>query len=377
MPQRKMHLTVDPPLAGVSKRAGFQKQPPFTGHTITDFWPVDVDSGRAVLATRPELTAIGSPGDTVNMLARVNGVKSDGPKQSMIAASGSDLFWWDDTVWRLATGAQASAVDTGRAVFACDFLSQAFIFVDDAKPIVFDYPTAVASTLVEQAGDCPASVRFGTEWQGGLWVAGQEDNPHILFGSRTGNAFDWDFSADIEDEGGAFFDLGGYWSGPITALVRHTTDTLLISTVSGMVAYHGHPRRGGTPEVLSSTYILGQGAWTKTPGDRVYMLTPRGLMYLDPNPGAIPIPISDKSIPEDLIGLTYDYADPKVNVCYDSRWNCIHITDRTAGATQAWSYFLDTGAFVKNTLANYPYVLMEFPPFVTATTSGVLFGRSS
>jgi len=371
-----LNLHIDPPLGGVSKRAGFQSQPPFTAHTILDMWPVDVDSGRAVLGVRPALTVIDSPGDTVECLQNVSGVRSDGPRQSMVACSGSDIFWWDETVWRYAGGAQASAADTGRAVFSTSFLQQAFIFIDDAKPIVFDYPTNTAVTLEEHAGDCPAGCRGGFTWQGGIWLFGQEGSPHVLYGSRTSNAFDWDFSADIEDEGGAVFDLGTRWGGtPITAGFEQTSDTAIISALGGMVAYHGHPRRLGAPEVISNLYILGQGAWTKTPDDTVYAMTPRGLIMIDLQANVMPV--SDKSIPDDLVGLAYEYTDPTICVQYDSWLNAVHITDRKSGSEQAWTYFLDTRAFVKNTLTNYPFCMAEFAPFITSDTSGVLLGRSA
>lgn len=371
-----MILHIDPPLGGVDNRTGFQTEKPFTAHTILDMWPVDVDTGRAVLGVRSALDTIDSPGATVECLQNISGVRADGPKLSMMACSGSDIFWWDDTVWRYATGAQASAADTGRAVFSTSFLQQAFIFVDGAKPIVFDYPTGTAVTLEEHAGDAPAGCRGGFTWQGGIWLFGQDTAPHVLYGSRTGNALDWDFSAPIEDEGGAFFDLGTRWGGsPITAGFEQTSDTAIISALGGMVAYRGHPRRLGTPEVISKLYILGQGAWTKVPDDTVYAMTPRGLVMIDLRGNVLPV--SSRAIPDDLVGLTYDYSDPTICVQYDSWLNAIHITDRQSGAEQSWTYFIDTSAFVKNTLSNYPFVLMEYLPFVTDDTSGVLFGRSA
>lgn len=367
-------IHIDPPLAGVNRRAGFQEAPPFTAHTIEDMWPVDVDSGRALLAVRPVLNPIQAPGTTANLLQPVNGVKSDGPKQSIITASGSDLYWWDDIVWRTASGAQASAIDTGRAVFATTFLQQAFIFVDDSKPIVFDYPTGQAYTLEEFAGEAPTGCRGGFTWQGGIWAFGDETSPHVLYGSRTGSAYDWDFSADIEDEGGAVFDLGGKWSGPITAGFEQTHDTAIISAMSGIVAYGGHPRRGGVPEKISTTHILGQGAWTKLPDDTVYAMTPRGLMMIDTKRNVLPV--SAKHIPDELVGIPYSFTNPTVNVAYSHRWNCVYITDRQDGGQQAWAYHIDTSAFVKMELVNYPFVMAEFLPFVSETTCGVLFGRS-
>lgn len=360
------------------RRTSFQGQPPFSSFFSNNFWPIDVDTGRSVTAVRPPLDTFTAPGVSVNGLIPVNGFASGKPFQSIVAASSGSLFWWDGVAWRLATGSAASSADTGRAVFGHPFLQRAYICKEDSAPIDFNYTTGEATIMQALAGTVPEDCRMATVWQGALWLAGQEENPHILYGSRTGDVYDWDFIVNTNSEGGAYTSAGvdeGRLNGPITAIVSHTHDTMLVSTVEGIMAMRGHPRRGGVYEQVSGqTYILGQGAWCRTPEDVLFFMTTLGLMQLNPQPGSVAMAVSQKLIPDELIGLSYSILDPKVNMAYDSRWKLIYITVRGT-QEQAWLFDLNTGGFHKMTLDNYPYVLYEHKPFVTDDRSGVLFGK--
>lgn len=378
MSQRALKLTVQPPIGGTVRSTSEQTQPPFTSHNSVNFWPIDVMTGRAVPATRPGLTSAPTPGGTVNLLARVNGSVAMKPFQSMIANINGQIYWWDDDVWVIATGATSNDVVTTRAVFAQAFLQQVFICNDTTKPLVFDYTTGATAVLVETAGMAPSDVRIAAVWQGALWLAGEIANPHILYGSRTGDAYDWDYSVPLDDTGGAFATTGeneGLLTGPITALIPQTSDTMIVSTIEGLIAMRAHPRRGGIFDPFGpAKYVLGQGAWCKGPDGTIYMITNAGFETLSPEVGAVPVLISDKLLPDELKGLDYVYEDPVINMEYDTRWNGVIITVR-GEQQQAWLYDLKNGGFhAMNFAEGYPFVLMEFPPFSQLNSSGVLFG---
>lgn len=384
MPAQKNQLTLQPPILGVNRRAGFQSQPPFSAYRATNTWPADPLTGRSVLGTRPAIVPFASPigSGAVNMLVRVNGVSTGKPLQSMLAARGSDFSWYNASgTWTAATGAGASLAETDVALFPATFLQEVFIPQFDDKPWVFNYDAGTVIELVETAGTIPNDLRMFVTWQGALWGAGALSNPHILYASRVGDAYDWDFAAIATDTAGAFFTAGeneGRLRGPITALMPQTADTMIVSTTEGLVAMRRHPRDGGIFSDVGATYVLGQGAWCKVPGDTLFFMTRLGLMMLAPTPGAVPTPVSVKTIPDELVGLAYDYEDPTISLEYDSRFNGIWITDRgtTSPSPQAWFYDLNAGGYHQLTPAAYPYRLVEFFEAVTENTSGVLFAGS-
>ena len=381
MPAQKNQITLQPPVGGMNRRIGFQKQPPFESYESINFWPTDPLTGRSVTGTRPAIVAFASPGNNVNMLTRVNGAVSGKPLQSLVAANNGSVYWLNSSnTWTVATGAGATSMETNIPLFATTFLQQTIIPQFDDKPWIFDYSAGTVTELVESAGTVPDDLRIFEVWQGALWAAGRIDAPNILYASRVGDVTDWDFAAVATDTGGAFFTAGedeGLLRGPITAIMPQTSDTMIVSTTEGLVAMRAHPRAGGVFEDIGGTWVLGQGAWAKGPNDSLYFLTRLGLYMLPPNPGAVPTPVSPTKIPDELIGLEYDFSDPTIEIAYDSRFNGLWITDRQSGSEQAWFFDMAAGGFHKITLSGYPYRLEEYFPQVTTNTSGLLLAGTS
>jgi len=376
---KKFNLNIEAPLGGVVRSTAYQKQPPFTSYHSDNFWPIDARTDRSCLATRPGLSDLDLPaaGKSIQMLVPINGADSGKPYQSMVTAADSDVYWWNGTGWTAATGSQASSVSTGRAVYGASFKQQTFICNNTTRPLMFDYNAGTVELMTEAVGTAPTDVRMAATWQGALWLAGQLATPHILYGSRVGNAADWDASVASSDRFAAYATTGaneGLLTGPITALMPHTNDQMIVSTFSGLLAMRAHPRQGGVFHPISETsYVLGQGAWCKVPGDVLFYLSPLGMMMLEPGAYAVPSQVSRGKIPNELIGLEYNYENPVVSMVYCSRWDAIYLTVR-GEQEQAWLYHVPTGSFHRMTFTGYPFVLMEFSPFVTANTSGVLWG---
>jgi len=366
-------LTVQAPKGGISRRASYQTQEPFMCYDSLNYWPIDVKTGRITSAIRPPLKLFGSLETEVNMLSLVNGIRASHPAKSFAAAYEGTIYYWNGSTMVSATGAQAAAVDTGNYVSAAPVIDKLVICDSTLAPIAFDYTDGTAATIVASAGSVPTGSTIAVNWQGALWLA----NDSILYASRPGDITDWDFSVPLDDLFGAFYTDGSYKgviAGPITAVMPQTADVMLVSTVSGTLAMRGHPRQGGVFEPVSSSYVMGQGAWCQIADGSLIMMTPLGVMSLAPEPGATFAPLSRERIPDELIGLTYDRDDPLINLQYNSRWNCVHIFVR-GGQEQAWIFDLNTGGFHREEISSYPFTTCEFNDFNTESVSGVLLGR--
>lgn len=378
-------IIIQPPVGGISRRTAFQVQPPFSSYASVNYWPIDAKSGRVMTGTRPRLQLQTVPNEDpprVNMITPVNGAFTGQPFESLVINCKDNLYWWDGTSYIAATGTKAGSVDQDRAIYASPFLSKVYIPVETNKPIVFDYDTGAAETIVESVGTAPSDCRISAVWQGCLWLTGSvASGPHILYASRQGDATDWDFTVGLDDIGGAFFTGGereGLITGPVTALAPQTAETMLVSTLDGLMLMRGHPRQGGVFEPLSKQQsILGNGAWAKTPDNVLWFLSKQGLYKLDPMPNAVPTPVSREKIPRELVGLTYNYEDPTVCMCYDSMWDVIYITVRNNNQNQGWLFDPRTGGFHQMVMSGYPYVMYEHVPFQTDSASGVLFGKDT
>lgn len=366
-------LTVQSPTGGINRRASYQTQAPFTAYDAQNFWPVDAKTGRITSATRPALTLFGTVQTECNMLSNVAGIRAAHPAKSFVAALAGQIYYWNGSTMVTATGAQAASVNTGKFVSAAPIVDELVICDDTLAPILFDYKDGTAATLVATAGTVPVAATMAANWQGAAWLAVDQ----ILYASRVGDVHDWDNSVALSDLFGAFFtdgDYKGVIAGPITALMPQNSDVMLVGTVSGTMAMRGHPRQGGVFEPVGNQYPLGQGAWCQIPDGTILMLTPTGLMSLPATPNAIMAPISRERIPDELIALAYDRADPLVMMEYDVRWNGVHIYVRGV-QEQAWWFDLNTGGFFRMEVGAYPLATTHFADFVTESTSGLLLGR--
>lgn len=385
MPFPRGTIIVQPPVGGISRRTAFQVQPPFSSYASVNYWPIDAKSGRVMTGTRPRLQLQTVPSETpprVNMITPVNGSFTGQPFESLVIFCKDSLYWWNGSSYTAATGTKAGSVDQDRAIYASPFLSKVYIPIETGKPLVFDYDTGACETIVESVGTAPSDCRISAVWQGCLWLAGSvASGPHILYASRQGDPTDWDFTVGLDDIGGAFFTGGereGLITGPVTALAPQTAETMLVSTLDGLMLMRGHPRQGGVFEPLSKQQsILGNGAWAKTPDNVLWFLSKQGLYKLDPTPNSVPTAVSREKIPRELVGLTYNYEDPTVCMCYDSMWDVIYITVRNNNQNQGWMFDPRTGGFHQLVMAGYPYVMYEHLPFQTDSASGVLFGKDT
>lgn len=373
-------LTVRPPIGGVVRKLGFQDQGPFTTTLSKNFWSIDAASGRLVSATRPPLDIVNPPGAGVNMLLRVNGDNITTPQQVLLAAFAGNIHWaGPDLLWE-AIGS-GEGVHATRPLSATPFLLRAVIAAAP-DPLVVTLPSInpiVAASLDKisglagAVGTTPTNNTVVVTWQGAIWFIGDPANPHILRGSRVNVIQDHDTSET--DLGAAWASTGeneGLIQSPGTALVPFTDDTMLIAGEDELWIALKHPRQGGEIHLLPSRVgILGQQAWTSVPGNRVFFMSKAGLMEIQSGEG-VPTPVSAEKIPDDLVGLTMDLANPTINVEYDVRWDSVFITDRGM-SPQAWSYHLPTQSFMEMEFSDYPTILFGYDPMISEDASGTLF----
>jgi hypothetical protein len=362
-------LTIHPPLAGIVQSRGFQKQPPYSCREALNFVPQYALDGSELLAIRPPMDSFVTAAGTVNLLCEVNGTISQSPQRSFVAAVNGQLYHYTGSALTAVGG--AGTIPSGRAAFAAAF--QTSVYIPAVTPLVYSYTSNLLFTWTATAGTVPSDARIIVPWAGGLWVAGQPSQPHVVSGCKTGDPNDWNFAG--ESPASAFTSIGsdaGAISGPITALVPVTGDSMIVSTPDNMQIWRGHPRRGGVADNLSSTLgIRGQGAWCAGPNGEIFMLTNKGFaVYAN---GTLS-PISEERVPSELIGLNYSYFDPRVAMAYCPRFNAVYITNRETENPSAWWYDVKNGGMFKMKLRSNPYVMMRFDAGATGRTSPVLFG---
>ncbi len=372
MPRFQIH----PPLGGIVRSTGQQKQQPYTCVSSSNFWPVDHRDGRPLSATRCPQAQL-TPGDVpVNMFAQLNL-----PTPTAFKASNGVLYKRNNTTGVWAAISSSVGVSTGRAVFAAPFFRK-LVIANTGTPLLYDDDLGTLIELAPTTGFVPDDCRVTMNFQSSVWLGGSltdELGAHTFAACRADAVLDWDFGGD--DDEAAYISTGenrGLITEPLTAMAAVTEDDAIIGCQEEVWALGGHPRRGGRFRRISNqTGILGQNAYAITPRG-FFFLSHDGLMSVGRgDSGNLTVtPISKAKIPAELLSIDFDIENPTVAMAYSSRWNAIWITVRSATAPQSWAYFLDGGGFYEQPLSENPFVMFPFETLVTEDTCGVLFGGS-
>lgn len=228
-------------------------------------------------------------------------------------------------------------------------------------------------------GSVPQDCRLITEYQDRLVLAGNVYNPHVWFASRSGDPNDFDYGISDQTSAVAYSNYaGGQLGEPITCLIPHGFDCLLIGCEDSMHVMRGNPANTSSHlfKVDDKVGIIGPRSYCKTPHDETVVMTRDGLYYMPSGCGVAPTSISREKIPLELLGLKAD--DYNVCMMFDLRLRCIQIwaipTDNSQ--TECWFFNWEHKAFwpVLMQADHQPWCVYDFEPLGTAAKSSVLLG---
>lgn len=360
-------LRVKNPEGGVVSRTAFQSQAPYTCYDALNFWPVDAKTGRRRMATRPGFGSLTSPASQINMLAELTLAPSNTQKRQPMLGTGGTLYRWTGAAWS-AVG--ASNVDTGRNVEAVSINQKLYILNETLAYKVYNYSGHSVGTWTATTGTIPDDCLIGCEWDGRIVLTGDPDSPHVLSMSRQDDPDDWDFAAAEDDTAGAFqISI----NEPITALVPHNRDCLLIGLRYGWQVLRGNPRQGGTREIIPTPVgPINSTAHCRSADGYLYFLSRDGLYRMPPGCGDPAQSVSRERIPESLLAV--DGVNNVAFLAYDVRFRGIHIYVEGTDP-EAWWFDIEGEGFWPITVpSGTVQALRHYGMFETTDASGVAVG---
>ena len=153
-------------------------------------------------------------------------------------------------------------------------------------------------------GTIPANCPLCCKWRDRLVLAGAPDEPHVYAMSRQGNPYDWDYSVP-NDAGAAIFgqaSLAGQIGEPITCLIPHSNDCLIVGCKTSLWILRGDPGSGGTLDRLSDVIgVVGPNAWCYTPEEFLYFMSQDGVYQMAPGCGSVPRSVSREVLPQEFL----------------------------------------------------------------------------
>jgi len=213
----------------------------------------------------------------------------------------------------------------------------------ERAPKVYDPAENTVSIWAATAtqGQVPTGCHLICTYRDRMILAGPDDDPHIWFASRSGDAYDWDYlPEDPTDAGravsGANSDAGKV-GDVITALIPFSDDFLVFGCKGSLWVMRGDPAWGGTLDALSyDVGIVGAKSWCQGPSGEFYFLSADGLYRLPPGATGRPEPLSTEKLPHELMRL--NPATHEVLLEWDDQQKGVHIYLAPIAAGAVGSY---------------------------------------
>jgi len=216
----------------------------------------------------------------------------------------------------LAAGALTLASSPGNGT--CSFRIE-------RAPKVFDPSAGTLVQMTATAGQVPTGCPLICRHLDRIVLAGAEIAPHVWYMARQSDPLDWDYSQEDSQRAvaGTASDAG-VPGDPITALVPHNDDYLVIACRNSLWRLLGDPAYGGSLNSVSHTVgIVGPTAWCLGPAGELIFLSFDGLYALPTGADASPIPLSREVLPREFQNLNPDMLT--VSLEYDLHDGGVHI----------------------------------------------------
>jgi len=247
---------------------------------------------------------------------------------------------------------------------------------DDIKPLTVGTDPVSGDPL----GQVPIGASLIALYRDRIVLSGRKQDRHELYMSRAGDPTDWNYEADATDLERAVATANGIQAGrisePISALIVHSDDYMLIGCRTSIYRMVGDPAAGGDVYNLSRRIgILSQGAWCHDPNNTVIFLSKDGIYQVVAGGNSYPIQISRDKLPRELASINEDNVD--IAMIYDVKFRGVHIfltpSDGVAGVH--WWFDVATGAFWKDIYNkdNQPTSVLDFYGD-TVGERGTIFG---
>ena len=184
---------------------------------------------------------------------------------------------------------------------------------------------------------CPVICRYIDR----IVLAGAEIAPNVWYMSRKGYPLDWDYGQlDALAAVAGDASPAGVPGEPITALIAHSDDYMVIGCTNSLWRMMGDPGSGGTLGALSHAIgIVGPKAWCLCPDGTLVFLSQDGLYSLDAGGDAYPTPLSRENLPREFLNLNPN----NVTACleYDIQAKGVHIFLTSTSSNLRTHWFLD------------------------------------
>jgi len=198
----------------------------------------------------------------------------------------------------------------------------------ERAPKIYDPSDDTMELMVATTGQVPTGNPLICRYIDRIVLAGAEIAPHVWYMSRQGDPLDWDYSQEDDQRAVAgTASQAGVPGSPITALIPHSDDYLIIACRNELWRLRGDPAFDGSLDSLSRTIgVIGPKAWCLGPSGELVFLSLDGLYAVNPggDEGAtFPVQLSRDTLPQEFMNVNPDFLT--ILLEYDVQGRGVHI----------------------------------------------------
>jgi hypothetical protein len=192
-------------------------------------------------------------------------------------------------------------------------------------PKVYDPALDTLSIITATAGQTPSGNPLVTRYLDRIVFAGDPTAPHVWYMSRVADFEDWDYAAtDAQKAVAGTASEAGLPGTPITALIAHHDDYLIIACSDALWRMRGDPAYGGVLTLITNKVgCVGANAWTIGPSGELVFLSRSGIYMLAATGSSMAQPVSPEVLPRELMDT--DMKLSSINLEYDHIGRGVHI----------------------------------------------------
>ena len=231
-----------------------------------------------------------------------------------------------------------SSIASGALTLASDPGAGTCSFRVERAPKIYDPEANTLTIMAATAGQMPSGNPLIARYLDRIVVAGAESAAHVWYMSRVAAPLDWDYSlTDSRRAISGVASEAGVPGDPLTALVPHSDDYLILACRNSIWRMRGDPAFGAALSALSRAVgIIGPKAWCLGPEGELIFLSLDGLYVLPPGGNSDP-----KQLSRDILPMEFLNIDPNVMTVlleYDIHAGGVHIylTSDSTNSRKHW-----------------------------------------
>ena len=251
---------------------------------------------------------------------------------------------------------EIDTVEAGNLTLASSVGTGTCSFKIERGPKVFDPSAGTLAlwTATSGKGEVPTGCTAIARYRDRMVLAKNQN----WYTSATGDPLDWDYSADVNDYGRAFYGTtaeAGIPGDPIIALITYSDDFVIFGCFSSMFVLRGDPAYGGQLDTISThTGIIDKKAWCLGPDNTLFFLSDDGLYALDAQASGVPLRLSKDRLPKELVNIDTSLYEVTLEYDLDLQAIMIHLSPYTSGtSTHYWFDLANKGFWPMNIPAAY------------------------